>query len=495
MRTVVATRSGFAAVPVVAIGAALGVVLLACASRYGYHRDELYFRVAGHHLAWGYVDQPPLTPVLARVGVAVFGDSALGLRVIPALVAACTVVVAGLLARELRSGRGGQVLAAAAVAVTAMILQADHSLSTPTTDILLWLVIATILARLLAEENPRWFLPLGVVVGVAMLNKYTVLLLVVSVTIALGLVGPRAVLRSPWVAAGAVVALGVVFPNLLWQWHHDFPMLSVASGIGGDDGVQNRLVLVPMQFLIVGPPMAVICAVGLHRLVRDPALGFARCLGLAYPMAVCLLMIVGGKFYYAFGLLAVLLVAGAQPVVDWARGRLRTGVVVAAVVLTGVVDGLLMLPLLPVESATVSNAVNPEQGAQIGWPELVAAVRVGWDAVPAVQRGTATIVTANYGEAGAIDRFGPEVDLPRAYSGHMSFYEWGPPPDSHTGPVLLVTGSDQHGLTRTFHGCRVVVTIDNGVGIDTDEQGGAVWLCDPTDLSWSRLWPTLRRFS
>ncbi|MEH3156756.1 MAG: glycosyltransferase family 39 protein [Gordonia paraffinivorans] len=486
-------RSG--AVPVTAVAAATAGVLLLCASRYGYHRDELYFRICAQHLAWGYVDQPPVVPALARAGIALFGDSVVGLRVIPALIAAGTILGVALLARELSCGPPARVLAAAATAVSALVLQSGHLLSTTTFDVFLWTVIAVVAARILRGGGPPWFVALGAVVGVALLTKFTVALLVLALGAAVLVVGPRRVLRTRWLGIGAATALAVAAPTLVWQVTHGLPMLSVASGIGGADGLSNRLLFVPMQVLVIGPTLAPICVAGFLRLVRDPGMRHAAALGIAYPVAAATLIMLGGKFYYAFGLLLVLVAAGAQPTVDWMRTRARAAAAVTAIVLAGATAIPLMLPVLPARLAGVTSVVNPDQGEQIGWPDLVATVDGVWEGIPTADRPTATILTANYGEAGAVDRFGPALDLPQAYSGHMSLADRGPPPDPHRGPVLLVTGRDTHGLTDRLRHCRSAARITNAAGVDNTEHDGTVWICDPPAAPWSAVWSRFRRTS
>lgn len=259
-------------VSVAGIAVLLVVVLLALSGRYGYHRDELYFRVAGQHPAWGYVDQPFVTPMLARVGIAVFGDSPRGLRVFPALLAGSTVLIVALLARELRAGPTAQVLAALAAAVSAIVAQGGHMLSTPTTDVLAWLVISLLVVRMLRCAQPRWWVPIGLVSGLAVDNKLTVGILLGAIAVTLPAVGPRAVLRSWWLPVGAVLAVLVALPTIAWQVVQGFPQGRVASTIAGDDGFTDRVLFVPMQLVLLGPLIVPLCVAGVRALARftDP---------------------------------------------------------------------------------------------------------------------------------------------------------------------------------------------------------------------------------
>lgn len=484
----------FAALPVVSVAVAFASVLTALSGRYGYHRDELYFLAAGDHPAWGYVDQPPLTPLVARAARAVFGDTPAGLRVPAALAFAAYVVVAALVARELGCRRRAQTLAAGLAGLSAQALAVGHMLSTATFDLLAWLVICQLALRLLRTGDGRWWLALGAAVGVGLLNKYLVALLVVVLLAAILAVGPRRVLRSGWLPVGALVALVVASPGLWWQVDHGWPQLTVAGGISQDDGAENRLLFLPQQLVYLSPLFVPVWVTGWLRLRRDPALRWARAAAVAYPLLCLLVLGLGGKGYYAVPLLVVLLVAGCEPLADWLRSRSRALLLAGAVAVTAVINAMVTLPVLPPSALGVPLAMNKEQGEQIGWQALTDTVSEAWLAVPAEDRARAVVFTQNYGEAGALDRYGPERGLPRPYSGHMSYADWRRPPDTANGPVLLVRQQNASGIEQFFTGCRPVARVDNRHGVPNEEQHATVALCSGTTAPWSRLWPSLRHY-
>ncbi|MDI2129847.1 ArnT family glycosyltransferase [Yinghuangia seranimata] len=487
-----------AALPAFAVGPVLGVAVLqvgllsALSGRYGFHRDELYFMAAGHHLAWGYVDQPPLTPLLARGSTELFGDSPYGLRVVATLAAAAVVVVVAFIARELGGGRGPQALAAACVAVSGFVLAVGHMVSTATFDLLAWLVIAWLALRLLRTADGRWWLPLGVAVGVGAQNKYLVALLVAVLLVGVLAVGPRDALRGWWPVAGVLVAAAIALPTLVWQARHGWPQLDVARGIAEDDGTENRIGLIPGQLVFLSPVFIPIWIYGAVRLWRDADVRWARPLVVAYPLLLVAVLAIGGKPYYAFPLLIVLLAAGCQPLLE--RGlRARRGLV-TAVALSLAVNAYLVLPLVPESGLGVPNKVDKEQGEQVGWPELADAVAAGWQQIPESDRPRAVVLANNYGEAGALDRYGPARGLPAPYSGHMAYADWRRPPDRADGPVLIVRQKDAAGTDRYFTDCREVGQVHNNHGVDNEEDGSRVVLCAGPHEIWSALWPRLRHY-
>jgi 4-amino-4-deoxy-L-arabinose transferase-like glycosyltransferase len=478
---------------VLPIAAAVTVVLLAFASGYGYHRDELYFVAAGRHLAWAYADQGPLTPLIARAMTELAPDSLVLLRVPSALAAGVTVLLTGLLARELGGGRRAQSIAAAVAAVAAVVLVTGHMLSTSTFDLLVWTAVTWLAVRALRTGQDRLWPVAGVVLGVGLLNKPLPAFLAAGLLAGVVLAGPRRLLRNPYVWAGAAIALVLWSPWIVWQADHGWPQLDVSRSIaaGGSASSQPWWAIVPFQFLLVSPPLAPVWIAGLVRLFADPALRRVRFLGWAWVVLAIVFMAVGGKPYYLAGLLPVLIAAGALAVDDWlTRGRLaaRRAVVVAAVAAAALADAVIALPVLPADRAGPVIAANADVGETIGWPEFARTVAGVFHGLPDA-RG-AVILTRNYGEAGAIDRYGPALGLPRAYSGHNAYGDWGPPPDG-AAPVVAV-GLDPAEVAAHLRGCRVGARIDNRAGVENDERAAAVMVCRGPRRPWSLEWQGLR---
>ncbi|WP_116449931.1 glycosyltransferase family 39 protein [Blastococcus litoris] len=488
----VVRRTPVAWVPLVSLAAAVAVLLLAFAGRYGYHRDELYFLRAGRELAFGYVDQPPLTPLLARAMDELFPGSLVGLRLPSALAAGLLVLVTGLIAREFGAGRTAQALAAACMAVSSVLLIVGHLLSTTTPDLLAWTALSWLLVRAIRDGGPLWLLT-GAVAGVALQNKVQPAFLVAAVVLGVLVAGPRPALRSPWPWLGGLVALAVWAPNLVWQAANGWPQLELAEAIaGGSSGTSEPWYLfVPFQLVLVSPLLVPVWVAGWWRLARDPALRTWRAFAVAYVVLLVVFLLTGGKPYYLAGMYPVLLAAGAGPVVDWARhgaARLRTGLLAVALALSLAVSALLGLPIVPADRLgdTPIPDISYDAGEQVGWPRLAATVeRASIDLLDT----PFVVLTQNYGEAGAIDRFAPR--LAPAYSGHNSYWTWGPPPEDVDTAVVVGLSEDQ--LHRWFGTVQRAAVIDNGVGLDNDEQGTQVWIASSRTATWAEIWPELRR--
>lgn len=483
------------------LGLGLGVsaVLVAVSGRYGYTRDELYFLRAGEQLAFGYVDQPPLTPLLARLASELFGDSLGGLRVFSALAAGLVVTVTGLLCRELGGGRGAQLLAAGSMAVSAYLLAVGHVLSTSTADLLVWTLLSWLVVRALRDGGRSW-LWVGAVAGVGLQNKSLVAFLLVALLVGLLLVGPRTALRTRWPWIAAVIALAAWAPYLAWQAVNGWPQLELSAAIAsGSSGTSEpRALFLPYQLVLVSPLLVPVWAAGLWRLARDPALRRFRAFAVAYVVLAVIFLLTGGKPYYLAGFFPVLLAAGAEPTLHWVAagaGRVRAGVLAGALTLSAAASAFLFLPLVPVSQLadTPILAVNYDAGESVGWPRLAQTVAGVVAALPADERSGVVVLTRNYGEAGAIDRYRAELDLPPVYSGHNSYHDWGPPSE-RSAPVVVV-GYGRERLLDWFGSVELATRIDNGVGLDNDEQGVAIWVCRDRRASWAELWPDVRRLA
>lgn len=478
--------------PVYGIAAALAVLLVATSGRYGYHRDELYFLACGRHLAWGYPDQPPLVPFLARVMSEIAPGSLVVLRLPSVLCAAAVVVLTAVTTREIGGSRSAQILAAGVMACAPVLVGASHLLSTTTTDLVLWTLLIWLVVRLLRNGDDRLWVAVGVVAGIGLLNKGLVAFLVAGLLVGVVAVGPRRTFASPWLWAGGAIAALMWTPDLVWQARHGWPQLDVASSIsGGGSGTStSRWVVVPSQLGLASPYFAPIWLVGLWRLFRDATVRFAQPVGIAWVVLAIVFTVTGGKPYYLAGFFPVLVAAGAEPAMAWLRrGRaaVRRALLVVAIALTVVSSAVITLSVVPLADLhrTPVVDVNYDAGEQVAWSEYVGEIAVVY--AGAGQPAHTVIVTSNYGEAGAIDRYGGPLVLPHAYSGHNGYWYWGPPPDIAT--TAVVVGHGRAFLERRFGAVRLAARLHNSYDVDNDEQGAPVWVCTHAREPWSVMWP------
>jgi 4-amino-4-deoxy-L-arabinose transferase-like glycosyltransferase len=468
--------------------AAVTLVLGAFASGYGYHRDELYFVAAGRHLASAYADQGPITPLIARAMSEIAPGSLTALRLPSAIAAGLVVLLTGALTHEFGGGRRAQTIAAACAAVASVVLFTGHMLSTSTFDLLVWTAVSWLAVRAVRADEDRLWLAAGAVLGVGLLNKPLPAFLAAGLLAGVVVAGPRRLLRAPPAWAGAALALALWSPWIVWQARHGWPQIDVSRSIaaGRSASSQPWWAIVPFQLLLVSPLLAPVWIAGLVRLLREPELGRFRFIAWAWVVLAVVFIATGGKPYYLAGLLPVLLAAGALTVDGWlGRHRIRRALLVGAIAASAAVDAVIALPVLPPADAGPVVAANADVGETIGWPEFARTVAGVARRLP---RG-AVILTRNYGEAGAIDRYGPALGLGRAYSGHNAYGYWGPPPDG-AAPVIAV-GLHRAGAAH-LRGCRAAARIGNRAGIDNDERGTVVLVCRGPQRPWSVEWPALR---
>jgi 4-amino-4-deoxy-L-arabinose transferase-like glycosyltransferase len=473
--------------PVWFTAGAVVVLLLSMAGRYGFHRDELYFIVAGRRLDWGFVDQPPLTPLIARISETVGETSPVAIRILPALAIGVVVVLTALMARRFGGGNHAQIYAAIAAGGSGIALAVGHLLSTAAFDYLLWTVATWILVRLLDGADPRWWLGLGLTVGVGLQNKHLIGLFAAAVLIGLLATRQRKLLVGIWPWIGAGIAAVLALPNAVWQVANDLPQLEMARALAGRSDGPVAFVLEQIGLLSI--VLAVPAGVGLWRLLRAPAFNRWRPIGVTFLLLFGFFLVAGGKSYYLAPMYPVLLAAGAL----WfggLEGTSRKVMIGASAV--GIFIGLFIsLPLLPPSSMSALDATG-ELGETVGWPELIDQVVAVYETIPAGERENVAIFTGSYGEAGAVDVLGSEAGLPPAVSGHNTYWLWGPP-DPH-GPVIGV-GQIGDVLERICPATVQAGTITNPYGVENEEAGLPLYLCLAPEGQLSDIWADVRHYN
>jgi dolichyl-phosphate-mannose-protein mannosyltransferase len=467
---------------------------LAVSGRYGFLQDELYFIEAGRHLAFGYVDQPPLAPLLTRV-TAVFGVSPTAIRIVPALAGGAVVVLAARFAALFGAGRTGRVLAALATACAPVVLALAHLGITEPLDLLAWVVVLLCVTTALLRARPHLWLWAGVAAGLGLEDNNLMLLLLAGLTAGLLCSRYRAVLRTRWPWLGAAIAAVIWAPNVAWQATHGWPELAMASALHQQNtSLSDYITGVPVQVLYAGLFVAPLVIVGFVKLWRTPELRFLAIT--ATLLVVYVAAWVPGKVYYSEGTGPAVLAAGAVAAERWiARGgrpRLRHWLVLAAPLLSIALTIQTILPLVPAADLhDIPNLDTVTTADTFGWPQLTHAVAAQDAALARAGQAPTSIFTGNYGEAGALDVLGGADHLPPVLSGQNNYWIWGPGRASDR-TVLVV---DALGWLRPYFArCRVLATWYPPEHVPSDYTGLQIGVCTGPSAGWHALWPHLKHY-
>jgi len=490
---------------ILAVLALIGVLLHTLTNgQYGFHRDELATLDDAGYLAWGYVAYPPVTPFIARVALELFGPSLAGVRFFAALAQGAALVLTGLMARQLGSGRPAQIVAALAVAVAPVSLAAGALFQYVSFDYLWWVAVAYLIIRLLKSEDPRWWLAIGAAIGLGMMTKYTMAFLVAGVIAGVLLTPARRYLRGSWLWCGVALSLAIFLPNLIWQVHHGLISLDYLSYIHARDirigRTQNFLI---DQLLVAANPFTIpLWVAGLVYFLGAPDGKRYRLLGWMFVIPLVLFFIAKGRGYYMAPAYPMLLAAGAvleeRAVASLASGwaRLVRGITCSALAVGGAIAIAVVLPIAPVNSSwwKVANRVNDGLREEIGWPELVETIAGIHASLPAEERAQVGILAGNYGEAGAIDLYGPALGLPKAISGVNSYWLRGygdPPPRT-----LIVVGISRDFLERNFESCVLAGHVTNRYGVRNEEttRHPDIFVCRQLRRPWPTFWKQFQNY-
>lgn len=482
-----------ALLPVCAVACATAALLLLTADRFGYFSDELYFLAAGRSPAWGYADQPPLLPLLAHGLDALAPGSLVVLRAPAAAVTALGVLIAALTARELGGRRAAQLATAGAYAVSPVMLQMGHLLITATLDIFLTTAGVWLLVRWVRTRRDRLLLLLGLTAVVSLQVKFLSVGLWAALLVSLLLVGPRELLRRPLLWATAAGVLVTAVPGLLWQARAGWPQLAmtgvIAREVAAEEG--GRAVFLPTVLAAAGLAGALLLGCGLVWLLFARRARPYRFLGLTFAGLCAFYLVVHGRPYYVAGLFAVLWAAGATALQRLGATRPRIWST-AVVYLLSAALAVQVLPVYPVQRLTRSSADRLAMES-VGWPDLAASVARVYRGLPADRRRRALLVTDRYDQAGALDRFGPGLGLPRPYSGHRGYRYLRRPADD-TATVVFV-GADARFLRQFFTGVRRRGTVTNAEKVHNLNWGTPVWVCEGLRRSWHTTWPRMAHLS
>jgi hypothetical protein len=487
---------------------------------YGIFRDELYFIVCGRHLAWGYVDQPPVIPLVARISELLFGLRSLALfRTFASLAGAVEVAMTGLLAWRMGASRWAQALAMTGILLAPMAMAASATFSTTTFEPLFWMTVAFALMELarLADRGIRsgrtvalWWVLLGVAAGMGLENKWNEVFFLTCLLAALLMTSQRKLLASKWFPIGLALLVVLILPNLLWEMQHHWATLELLHNdqINGKNVQVGPLPFVLNQMMAFGPLMAPLWIGGILWLLFNRAAQNFRFLGVTYLLYLPLMMILHAKFYYLAAIYPLYFAAGAAA---WdllfRKAWLRRGLTPAYVALHVLSIAILLPVILPVlppaaelaymkrlhmqppKTETELTAALPQYFADmLDWRQKADMLAAAWYSLPQAERPQAAIYTENYGDASAVNVYRP--DVPQAISGHQNYFFWGP--RTYTGSVMIVFGESRSTLETKFDSVEEF-TQDTNPYLEPYERG-PVFICRGLHENLQALWPKVKNW-
>ena len=477
---------------------------------YGYFRDELYYIACGEHLAWGYPDHAPMVALMAKASRVLFGDSLFAIRLFPAVAGAFKVFLTALLVKEFGGGRFAAFLACLCVLCAPVYLAIDNFLSMNSLEPIFWMLCVYFAVLAIKRETPRYWLLFGLFAGLGLMNKHSMAFFGFSLAAGLLLTRDRKVFLSKWFWLGGVITLLIFLPNIIWEWQNDWATLELLQNVqkSGKNVVLSPLEFVGRQLLMLGPPAALVWIAGIWYFLTGKNGRRFRFLGICYLALLVIMIFLKAKDYYLAPVYPMLFAAGAvwwREIIERVRAlRFMKVALPALIIVTIAVFVPMVLPVLPAEKLiTYQEAIGfkppksevsheaPLQQAyadQFGWQEMVAEVAKVYNSLPDEQRAKTSIYGSNYGQAGAIDFFGPKYGLPKAISPHQSYYMWGP--RDYTGESVIVLGSKVSDAEKNCAGVKILGEVTHPYTLSYEKY--PIILCEGTKRPLQEIWPSLK---
>lgn len=486
---------------------ALGAVIfhIALNGQYGFHRDELDFIMNARQLASGYVSYPPITPFFARIGLELFGESLRGLRVLPAIAQGLIMILAALMARAMGGRRNAQILTAFAVFIAPVSLFGGTVIMYFAFDYLWWVLVAFFTVRLLATDDARYWLGIGAGIGLGMMTKYTMAFFVAGLVVAVLVTSARKYLLSKWLYFGAVLALLIFLPNLIWQYQHDFIAFDYLSAIHARDVSWGRAndFLPEQLFLTTNPLSLPLWTVGLSLCLFSASMKRFRTLGWMFLVTFVLFLLNKGRGYYTGPAYVMLLAAGCVWFESWLAARTEKtrqigfSLLWTTQVIGSLIGVVLMKPIGAVNStiwefrSDVSGDLFVEM---VGWQEMTAQVAEIYHSIPESEKPNTVILAGNYGEAGALDLYGDEYGLPRMITGANSMWYRGY--GDFEPETVVVVGFEGDYARRFFKSCEYSGTVKNSHNVKNEETifHTGLYICREPRQPWSEMWQEMQWF-
>jgi hypothetical protein len=517
--TLLLKRSWSSGIAVIALIAVFDLVLhLVAIKGYGYFRDEFYYIACSNHLAFGYVDQPPLSILLLKAVRLIFGDSIVAIRILPVIGAALFVFLTGLLARQIGGKKIGMILAAVVAFAPLGNFNNLHTYSMNFLDQFFWLATFFILVHIIKSGDTKYWLLFGLVAGLGLENKISVLFLGFGLFVGLVLTSERKHLKDKYFWLGMSVAGLLFLPYLIWNMTHGWAHLEFIHNAKAFKITQvSPLEFLQGQILHNNPAIFIIWLVGLGYFLFNKAGRPLRLFGFMYLAIYVLFTIQSAKAYYLSPVYPILFAGGAVQFELWFQKRWRwvnvliaTGTLISTLVLCPIA-----LPILPMDSPYLHKLFHitgvdknsserhemgtlPQHYADMhGWEEMAAEVGRIYQSLTPVEQSQCLIYVRNYGEAGALDLLGAKYGLPKASCAHNNYWLWGPP--QWSGQIAIIFGEDQDlqkstdDLERRFAEVEHAGTFTNDYCMPY-ENNRPIFICRGANFTFQQIWANEKHY-
>ncbi|MBS4027882.1 MAG: glycosyltransferase family 39 protein [Ignavibacteriales bacterium] len=478
---------------------------------YGYFRDEFYYIACTDHLDWGYVDHPPFSIVFLWLNRLFLGDSLFALRFLPAVSSATLVYLTGLIVREFGGGKLAQWIACISVAIAPVLLIVSDFYSMNVFEPLFWMSCAYVLIKIINSENQKLWLVFGILAGLGLQNKHSMLFFGFALVVGLVLTNQRKQLVSKRFWFGGVIAAILFLPNIFWQFTHDWATLEfMRNAQQWKNALMSPMEFFLTQILFQHPFTFPIWLIGVLAFFFHNDLKKYRLFGFTFIVLLVLFIVQRGKPYYLSPIYPVILSAGAvafEQFVNNKNWRWLSRASVALLIIGGLATLPAFLPLLPIEmyihyANTLGlpqpkmerhgDTVLPQVFAdRFGWKEMTKEVATAYNSLTPEEKSVAAIYTQNYGEAGAIDFFGTAYELPRATSGHNSYWHWGL--RGYSGEVLIIIGGNAEDHAQTYESVQQFSIHRNQYAMPY-ETNVPIFICKKPKVPLKDIWSRVRHY-
>ena len=486
-------------------------LLIIFAGNYGLFRDEYYYIEVSKHLAWGYVDLQPLSAIILAFSRTLFGDSILGIRILSYLAGSAIVFVSGLIAREMQGSKFAQIFTAFIMIFSGVILGTSGYFSMNSFDILLSALMFYYLIKLMNTGNPKLWLVIGLLFGIGLQNKLTFLFLGFGLAIGLILTKYRNQLKSKELWIGAAIAFIIFLPNIIWQITNDYPTLEFMRNASEFKNKSMGLIeftLGSIQELNPGYTLFILTAV--YFLFFNKIGKKYNLIGWIFLSVFLIFVFKNGKPYYMGVLYPVILAAGVIGADYLIENYLRSYVRIILIILVipfAIVVTPFALPVLNVNAFikySETLGIKPESGERsklgllpqfyadrFGWKDMVKKIAVAYNKLSPDEKKEALIFGQNYGEAGAVDFYRKEYNLPPAISSHNNYWIWGYP-KGYTGKVLIVIGSDYKDNSEFFNNVKLAASHYSKFGMSYENVD--IFICKDPKMPLKEIWSKIKHF-